>query len=76
MEYGMYSKAGDRAVDAMFKRLLKLPITTSDDELCRALTAAFNKVAVKHGEVWDTEVREAVIGRLEKATGRFLSIYF
>lgn len=75
-EYGMYSAAGNRAVEAMIKRLLKLPITTTDKELDRALAAEFARVALAHAEVWDTEVRETVVWTLEKETGRNLSIYF
>lgn len=74
--YGMFSAAGNRAVEAMVNRLLKLPITTTAEELNRALEAGFNEVALKHSEVWDTDVRETVIWKLEKATGRELSIYF
>jgi hypothetical protein len=76
MSYGMYTPAGDHAVALMVARLLKLPISTGAKDLDRALTAEFNAVAKVHPEVWDTEVREAVIGRLERETGRSLSIYF
>jgi hypothetical protein len=76
MEYGMFTVAGNRAVDQMVTRLLKLPISTSPDEFNQALNTEFKKVAEKHGEVWDTDVRDAVISVLERKTRRELSIFF
>jgi hypothetical protein len=75
-DYAMYSDAGNWAVGDMVNRVLRLPLATSLDDLNRALVVEFNELAKRFPEVWDTDVREAVIGRIERETGRTLSIYF
>ena len=76
-EFNMFTPAGNRAARQIVNAALKLPMGTSNDDLYAFLTLAMNKVANQHGEIWDTDVREAMIGAIEKATGRDeLSIYF
>jgi hypothetical protein len=74
--YAMFSDEGDAAVAVMVERLLLMPISTSDTELYSRLTTLMNEIAKTHGEVWDTDVREAIIGEIERRTHRELSIYF
>lgn len=75
--YGMFTAAGDRAVDRLFNKVTQsLPITTTDKQLYAVLTEGMREIAKKYGEVWDTDVRDQLISRLERATGRDLTIYF
>lgn len=74
MSYGMFTDAGDKKVANLTKRILKkLPITATDQDIYDMVTEGLNKIG---GEAWDTEVREAIISRIEKETDRDLTIYF
>ena len=73
MSYGMFTDAGNKKVANLTKRILKLPITATDQDIYNMVTEGLNKIG---GEAWDTEVREAIISRIEKETNRDLTIYF
>src|SRR4051794_672686 len=75
-KYGMFSKAGDARVLAIVRGALRLPMSTSNEKLYAFLSKRMNAVGDKYGEVWDTAVRESLIGVIESRTGRDLSIYF
>lgn len=75
-EFGMFTTAGNRAAARIVEKVLLLPLSTSDKELYAFLSKEMNAISSKHGEVWDTDVREAIIGRIERAIGRSLTIYF
>lgn len=74
--YGMYSDDGDNAVHRIVTAALRLPMTTSNADLYRYLTKRMNALSPAHGEVWDTEVRSCIIGAIERATKRDLTIYW
>lgn len=76
MDYGMFTKAGNAVVAKMIVDVLSLPITTTNQELYVYLRGRMDKIQNKHGEVWDTDVREAIIGTLERKLHRELTIYF
>lgn len=76
MDYGMFSKSGNAAIAKMVVDALSLPITTTNEELYTYLRGRMDQIQNKHGEVWDTDVREAVIGTLERKLHRELTIYF
>ena len=76
MEYGMFSKAGNNAVARIIEGALKLPITTTDNELYTYLKKRMTLVNVKHPEIHDTDVRSMMISVLERKLHRELSIYF
>lgn len=75
-EFNMFSAAGNRVARQIVNAALKLPMGTSNDELYAFLTERMNGVAKQHGEIWDTDVREAMISAIEHVTKRELSIYF
>lgn len=74
-DYAMFSAAGNRAAKGIVDAALKLPITTTDQELYQFLNERMKKVAEKHGEIYDTDVRECIIDAIERHTKRELSIY-
>lgn len=74
-DFAMFSKAGNNAAKAIVAAVLKLPMDTTDQELYAFMTERMKTVAEKHGEIWDTDVREAMIGCIEHRTGRELTIY-
>lgn len=74
--YGMFTKEGSLAVSVLVENALKLPVTTTNGELYAFLTAGMKEIKkAGHGEVYDTEVREQIIGEIEKRTKRELSIF-
>jgi hypothetical protein len=72
--YAMFSSEGNACVDRIVRGAASLPLTTTNDQLYSFLTSEMN--ACPHKEIWDTEVRERMIGELERLTNRSLSIYF
>lgn len=74
--FGMFSDAGGRLVLNLINNVVANPMTTTDDELLRMIVKEMNKIEAKgHREVWDTDVREQMIGRIESLTKRELTIY-
>ena len=77
MKYGMFTSKGNQLVHALVKKVIKLPMSTTSNELQETISTGFNKIADQgHDEVWDTDVREQAIGEIEKLTQRKLSIFF
>ena len=76
MNYGMFSSKGNKLVGKIVAKVLKLPITAKKKDIYKLLTEEFNILESKHEEVWDTDVRESVIGIIEQKTKKELSIYF
>ena len=73
MSFSMFSAAGNQKCAELVEEVKKLPITATNEDIYAKVTEGLNKIG---GEAWDTEVRASVIGRIEKATGRELTIYF
>lgn len=77
MNYGMFTDEGNKMVSLMVEECLKLPITAKDEEIYAFLNTRMSNIErAGHGEVYDTEVREQLISKIEKETKRELSIYF
>jgi hypothetical protein len=77
INYGMFSEVGNEAVAVIVRDASQLAMTTSMSKFYQFLTDRMSELESQgHGEVWDTAVREVIIGRLELATGRELSIFF
>jgi flagellar basal body-associated protein FliL len=76
MDYGMFSAAGNRAAASIVTGALKLSITTSNDKLYDYLKKRMDKVYLKHSEIYDSEVRDAIISVLERKLHRELTMYF
>ncbi len=76
LDYGMYSKAGNQRIASIITGALKLPIATTNAQLYSYLKARMSKVAEKYPEVWDSDVRSALISVLERKLHRELSMYF
>lgn len=76
MNFGMFSEEGNQAVTQLFKNTMKLPISSTDNDIYDFLKIGFEKIALKHKEVYDTDVRERFIGEMEHAIGRNFQIYF
>lgn len=69
--WAMYTAAGNRAAEALYNRLVKYAAKDlTDTELAKVALAAFNKTALKHAEIFDTEPRDMILERVEKLTGR------
>lgn len=75
-DYSMFSDSGNRAVKAIVAAALALPISTPSQELYAFLNTEMRKIETAHDEIFDTDVRSAMIGAIERRTGRNLSIYF
>ena len=75
-DFGMFSKAGNKRVKTIARQALRKPMTITNDALYAFLRKRMNEVGEKHSEVWDTAVRESLIGVVERRSGRELSIYF
>lgn len=74
--YGMFTKEGSKAVAALVELTLMLPMTVTNEELYASLKTGMKEIKKQgHGEVYDTEVREQIIGTIEKRTKRELSIF-
>ena len=76
LDYGMFSRAGNKRIASIVAGASKLPLSTTDEELYAYLRTRLNTVAKKHGEAWDTEVRESLIWDLERKLKRDLTMYF
>lgn len=73
----MFSDRGEKLVDLMVQDALKLPLSTSDQELYSFIRERMSNIELAgHAEVFDTAVKEAFIGEIEFKTKRELSIYF
>jgi hypothetical protein len=62
-DFGMYTAQGDRAVDTLVKDLvagLQQGTLTDPDEARAFLDTTMDRIAGKHSEVWDTDVRESI----------------
>jgi hypothetical protein len=55
---------------------LKLPIATTNAQLYSYLKERMKRVAEKYPEVWDSDVRDALISVLERKLHRELTMYF
>jgi hypothetical protein len=78
-DFGMYTPDGNAAVAEMLAGILIAAPDLSDNAIYARLTQEMNALAKRHEEVWDTEVRTAIIGRLERALNRKhgdMTIYF
>jgi hypothetical protein len=75
-DFAMFTAAGNAAVAELFDKACKLPMTASDDAIYAMLNKGLDRIEKKHVEVWDTDVRKTLIGQIEVATGRTLTIYF
>jgi hypothetical protein len=74
--YGMFSKAGDNAVDKMLKRMVCFSIADMTDKVfLTKLQVEVKKIQRKHGEVRDTVVRENIANYIEQEAHRSLSIF-
>ena len=75
--YEMFTKEGNRRV-SYFVEKIKIEINNwSDSFLYRELTQEMDRAMYDgYPEVWDTVVRENIIGELERHTGRNLTIYW
>jgi hypothetical protein len=76
LDYGMYSKAGNQRIASIVIGALKLPIATTNAQLYSYLKERMKRVAEKYPEVWDSDVRSAVISVLERKLHRELTMYF
>ncbi|MBK1666690.1 hypothetical protein CKO28_01350 [Rhodovibrio sodomensis] len=74
--FGMFTDAGNRLVGEAIAKVANMPLVTTDAELTHALTAQLNEIAKTHPEVWDTAVRDVIVSRIARRTGRTLSIHF
>ena len=75
--YGMYSDAGASMVQSLIDRISVIPITEDEDDIHDMLRVGFDEIVeAGHTEVWDTDVREQVVGTVERLTHRELSIFF
>lgn len=71
MSYAMFSKAGDREVQRMVDRVVKMPLKSTDKEILKKIAEERNKIEKKgHLEVFDTEVEECFMEEVRKLTGR------
>tara|TARA_R110001583_G_scaffold33668_1_gene113717 strand:+ start:912 stop:1160 length:249 start_codon:yes stop_codon:yes gene_type:complete len=73
----IHSENGNQLVAQLVNRVLTLPLGTSDDDLTKFLSKGMQVISrAGHPEVFDTDVREQVIGTVENMAGKKLSIYF
>lgn len=76
VNYGMYSKAGNQQVASIVAGALELSIATTNTQLYSYLKERMNEVAENYPEVWDSDVRDALISVLERKLHRELTMYF
>jgi len=76
MEYGMFTKAGNAAVARIIDDVRSLSIETSNKELYAYLNKRMKAVSAKHPEIYDSDVRDAIISILERRLHRELTMYF
>ena len=76
LNYGMFTPKGNRRVNSIVLKTCSLPLSSTDEEIYAFLKMRMDIVAENHKEVWDTAVREAMIGTIENRTKRSLTIYF
>mgnify|MGYP006928225493 CR=1 FL=1 len=74
--YGMFSQDGNREVDSIVLKVCALPLSTTNEELYSFLKTKMDAAEEMHKEIWDTAVREVMIGTIENRTKRDLTIYF
>ena len=76
-DYGMFSDEGNQLVAKAVDRASDISGAVSDKVVYAFLKVAFDEIEeLGHEEVWDTDVREHVIGEIERRSERSLSIYF
>ena len=69
MSYEMFSKSGDNACQSLVNRITKKiqgPKRVSCIEIEEAVHEGMKQIAVKHGEVFDTEPRYHIEVRINK----------
>jgi len=76
MEYGMFTKAGNAAVARIIDDVRSLSIETSNKELYAYLNKRMKVVSARHPEIYDSDVRDAIISILERRLHRELTMYF
>ena len=74
--FEMFSLEGNREVRELVAVVLNMAPDLSDAAIYARLKEGMNEIEKRHPEVWDTAVREAIIGRIEIDTKRSLTIYF
>lgn len=70
MEFEMFSKAGDRACQTQLNKIVKFiekGKRVTPDIIYTMYVDAMKKIAVKHGEVYDTEPEYHMRARIRKA---------
>jgi len=72
----MFSEEGNRKVTELYEKTANLPLRSTESDIYAFISKGFNEISKQHGEVYDTDVREAFIGQLEKESERKYSIYF
>ena len=65
-EWEMFSDEGDAAVAAMMQEMKNNLKNKPLPEIRKLLKERVDKIAKKHGEVYDTDVREIIVSRLTK----------
>ncbi len=74
--FGMFSVEGAKEVKELVESVKTLPVSMTDEELYKVLKHGMKGISkIGHGEVYDTEVRQRIIGEIERATKRELSIF-
>lgn len=63
--YGMFSDAGDLAVDDLIKKVRKAIKTKSRNEVVKLLNREIEEIAKEYSEVEDTAVRDAIESTLD-----------
>ena len=68
--YDMYSQRGNRKCHTLVKRISKKILTSkkyfTNKEIEGWIREGMNKIKEKHGEVWDTEPRNIIVGRINE----------
>ena len=70
MEFEMFSKAGDRACQTQLNKIVKFiekGNRVTPDVIEKMYIDAMKKIAIKHGEVYDTEPGYHMRARIRKA---------
>ena len=73
--WGMYSKAGDNAVQRMYDKVIGLSVGKTPIEIEQTITDETSKIKKKHGEVTDTDVKDRFICGVRDVTQLEISMY-
>lgn len=76
MNFGMFSKEGNRKVTELYEKTANLPLRSTESDIYAFINKGFNEISKEHKEVYDTDVRERFIGQLEMESERKYSIHF